>query len=343
MKRLDLAALCTGCWLLTAVIVVGILQAREASRRAQCVSNLHQIGIALHTYHEQHRVLPPSAMGEDVRDLFGLDTGKEVALANWVQLLLPALGETSLANSFNYDVPLSDEKNARARTTRPAAMLCASDGYNIADNAHVRVVPQGKHAEYARGNYALNAGTSMFCYFPGTAERPCPNGFYSSWSPRFQSWGSGVAGFNKSFSFGDFPNGLSRMVATEEIRAGLLPVDSRGVWSLGQIGASYTFAHGIHGDDGGPNYTATKADDIDGCGKLHNIFNAEQLVRARMPCCSYCKQAEQATARSMHVGGVNVLTLDGATHFVIDAVHPNVWHAIHTRDQLEGISDIALN
>lgn len=71
---------------LIALLLPAVQQAREAARKAQCQNNLKQIGLALHNYHDQHRVFP---MGSS-RDMPG----------SWgyAMFLLPFLDQ---ANAFN--------------------------------------------------------------------------------------------------------------------------------------------------------------------------------------------------------------------------------------------------
>ena len=114
----------------------------------------------------------------------------------------------------------------------------------------------------------MNGGSNDRCLMWSAAWPPgtCTDGFQVNGtnlaSDTTQVWGSGIGGLNKSFRFADFPAGLSRTVAVEEIRAGTHPLDRRGVWTLGFPGSSVTVAHGLNGNRG-PN---AGKDFIQGCG-----------------------------------------------------------------------------
>ena len=136
-------------------------------------------------------------------------------------------------------------------------MRCPSDSYSTPENHYEYELPDGGTAAFARGNYSINGGSEFVPAKFGDLSNPRPTDHrfvFNDRTQEFQWWGNGIAGFNKCFSYDDFENGLSSTVALQEVRAGLLPGDPRGVWSLGQIGGSITWGHGITGDAGGPNF-----------------------------------------------------------------------------------------
>jgi formylglycine-generating enzyme required for sulfatase activity len=262
-----------------------------------------------------------------------------IIYANWAVLLLPHLGHDGLYAAFDPDLPISDPTNARARATELALMKCPSDAHHRPDNSY-RIIPKGgEEGSFARGSYAINGGVSHQVFAPGRPWDPAPNGLVRDYVQRGEKrieriYGNGVAGFNKSFSVQQFDNGLSNLVGIEEVRAGLCPDDCRGVWALGEVGASATWAHGMIGDDVGPNCRHPRADDVIGCDQSHQAFGEADLICEGMPCCSYALSS-QATSRSMHPGGVHVLMMDGAVRFVEDHVDPSIWHAMHSRQTRE--------
>lgn len=327
---------------LLGLAVPAILTAREAARLNYCKNNLKTLGVAFSTYHSSHGSLPPAAVWttrntrtvalniSNRHDLF--------AMANWAQLLLPFAGEETLFQSMDPYVVSSDDANRKVRTARPAFMTCSADEFSTIVNPYIFEPVKGQRVEYARGNYAINGGSQCQRSGPGTTADPTAEAGiveFDSIDRSFREWGNGVAGFNRSFSYADFTNGRSTLVVVDEVRAGVHAVDIRGTWALGHIGASVTWGHGANADDFGPNRQFELADDIQGCGDIHEAVGTHALMDLEMPCVPYVDTTQQATARSRHSGGANVLFADGSTKFVRNEIDPGVWHAIHSRETPE--------
>src|SRR6185295_18910602 len=97
--------------LLVVIAIIGVLislllpavqAAREAARRAQCVNNLKQLGLAMHNYSSAHGSFPmgsapTTVAGQGVRNGWG----------NWSAqaLLLPFLEQQPLYNAMNVYLP----------------------------------------------------------------------------------------------------------------------------------------------------------------------------------------------------------------------------------------------
>ncbi len=69
---------------LVALLLPAVQAAREAARRSQCGSNLHQIGIALNSYHNAQQTFPTGC------------TNKGTTQLAWSLYLLPYLEEQNV-------------------------------------------------------------------------------------------------------------------------------------------------------------------------------------------------------------------------------------------------------
>lgn len=324
---------------LITILLPKLLSLRETSRRAHCQSNMKQIVMAMHVYHETHKMLPPAAIWSAEKTVsLALHESKQIATitrGNWFSYLLDELGEQQLSLKHEQNEPIGSVSNEEYRTTPIPLQTCPSDLFNFEKN-HFELKSSGQAPpiKFARGNYAINGGSQNSQLVPPTtaAARGEVSIVLMEESPRrFQMWGNGIAGINKSFSYHDFPNGLTTLVALDELRAGIHPSDPRGVWALGQIGSSISWAHGVQGDASQPNATSYRSDDLLGCGELHQLVGSVQLEELGMPCCHYVDRNAQAAARSQHPAGVNVALMDGSSRFISNNVDPGVWHVMHSR------------
>lgn len=362
---IELLAVIAIIGILVAIALPAVQSSRESARRLQCLNNIHQLGIALQNYHDQHQVLPPSVIwggppGETIspgvvgtvdRIALGLAPSSEPSrvYANWLIMLLPQLGEQALHRKYDSHVPVSDSANREVRTTSLAVLNCPSDSYNTPGALYHRDQLAGTSDNfYARGNYAMNFGPDRFCVIE-LDPTGCTDGFHVGSTDLANEnmllWGSGIGGVNKSFDFGSFTRGLTQTIGVDEIRAGIRPVDPRGSWAFGFIGASITARHGLTGgteDAYGPNHLNPSADDIVGCAKLHEELTVQGLVDLGMPCHTPSggepEQNFQATARSQHPGGVVVMMMDGSAQFINDTINPGVWYDLHLREEVEASS-----
>ncbi len=116
---------------LIALLLPAVQAAREAARRAQCVNNLKQLGIALHNYHDVVGAFPTSIMGWG----YGNSTGDH--RASWIAMTLPFMEQTPVYNSINFSVNMrTDASNKGANgfainhtgyMTVIATLMCPSD------------------------------------------------------------------------------------------------------------------------------------------------------------------------------------------------------------------------
>ena len=144
---------------LMGLLLPAVQAAREASRRAQCVNNLKQTGLALLNYEQSLRVFPPGYVSNF--DSSGDDTGPGWG---WAAMLLPMVERGATFHAINFNLPIEAPANSTARLDVVASFLCPSDTVpsswwavdrNAATGAPVRNICQ-----LAPSNYVGMYGTS---------------------------------------------------------------------------------------------------------------------------------------------------------------------------------------
>jgi prepilin-type N-terminal cleavage/methylation domain-containing protein/prepilin-type processing-associated H-X9-DG protein len=116
---------------LIALLLPAVQSAREAARRAQCVNQLRQMGLALHNYESSTSRFPPGTVTAWAETIPGLSSW-----TGWSPhaMLLPYLEQTPLYNAANFmlitaeEAPLGANANSTVVRTRIATFLCPSDG-----------------------------------------------------------------------------------------------------------------------------------------------------------------------------------------------------------------------
>ncbi len=131
--------LCLGLGLFFAVWIPAIPHAGGAARRAQCMNNLKQIGLALHNYQEACGCFPPAYTTDQ--------QGRR--LHSWRVLLLPYLEYQGLYDDLLLDEPWNSEHNqavvAKSGTDWMLQVYqCPSDdGQAATDTSYVMLVGPG--------------------------------------------------------------------------------------------------------------------------------------------------------------------------------------------------------
>jgi prepilin-type N-terminal cleavage/methylation domain-containing protein/prepilin-type processing-associated H-X9-DG protein len=117
--------------LLVVIAIIGVLiglllpavqKVREAANRMSCQNNLHQIVLALHSYHDSQGSFPsgyrctPQASPDYTAPGWG-----------WAALILPQVEQDNLYRQANLTLPVEDPSNLAVRTQVLKVYVCPSD------------------------------------------------------------------------------------------------------------------------------------------------------------------------------------------------------------------------
>ena len=112
--------------ILIALLLPAVQAAREAARRMSCSNNLHQIGIAVHNYHDTQKCFPAGQIA-GIHDCTNF---------GWAALTLPYIEQSNLGALLNFNTTIIDGAdvngvgvagNAKLAATPIPPYLCPTD------------------------------------------------------------------------------------------------------------------------------------------------------------------------------------------------------------------------
>ena len=120
--------------ILIALLLPAVQAAREAARRASCLNNLKQIGLAMQNYNEVHGCFPPAYVPDE--------NGRP--MHSWRVLLLPFMEQNALHGQYDFDEPWDGPNNRRLTGMIGKVYRCPSeDSMDDSETSYVMIVGPG--------------------------------------------------------------------------------------------------------------------------------------------------------------------------------------------------------
>jgi len=334
---------------LIALLLPAVQSAREAARRAQCVNNLKQIGIALHNYHTATNSFPPGVSASNNTVNNG-DGGRPcIPWMGWSAqgLLLNYMEQTALYNAINFSFdPISGPSfpyNSTATTTKINSYLCPSDGNAGRQYWNSYYASEGPSTT-ADGGWTPgppcqgNQKPGFFAYSTTYGLRDATDGSSNTVAFSEGLVGSG-ADIRKAYVTGaNLPDGSATGLTN-------VSVDPAGTTAILQqcttrwMGA--TPGNGLSSNRGW--YWAWGSEAMSMFSTVVPPNSTQyQWGQCRYGCGSCgigsTDHAHITNATSNHSGGCNVLMGDGSVRFIKSTLAMNIWWALGTKDGGEVIS-----
>ncbi len=307
--------------LLVVIAIIGVLislllpavqSAREAARRAQCINNLKQLGIAAHNFHDTQGHLPSSTRPPGVTPL------PRIA---GLTLMTQYLEGTNLYNAYNFELTWGDRINSTVVTTRIATLTCPSTAVRAdrLDGAP-EITP-----------FAANlAAVTDYSPTIGVDARLA--------SAQLAASGPGILVKNEKPRFADVIDGLSNTTLYAESAGRPFKVTKGGRVANGDLTLARVNAGGWARPASDITVSGSSANGsvVPGTCAL-NCTNGDNIAGQSFP---YPYYGSEGTSEvfGFHPGGANVLFADGSAKFIKETVSIRVFAALITRGGGEVIS-----
>jgi prepilin-type N-terminal cleavage/methylation domain-containing protein/prepilin-type processing-associated H-X9-DG protein len=302
--------------ILIGLLLPAVQKVREAASRMSCTNNLKQIVLANHNFHDTVQRFPVGCYIPYSQD--GFHDSQDITKPfgpNWAATIKTYLCPSDSNNQKPYNDPSGVDCPAEAGWARGnyAATMGFTDSDHTTDGAD------------CLGNNPFD-GSGADGVVPGNPLNPAlskgPIFFFSTTGRN----GSRIA---------DITDGTSNTIMYNEIRAGISPLDPRGVWALGHPGSSTTNAGRNYNPT--PNNTLDSPDGQTFGDEMQNAYKFWYFgigAQKGMGCFPNTPgdQVNSAMARSQHTGGVNSGFADGSVRFIKNSIDQYTWCILQSKN-----------
>lgn len=317
---------------LVALLLPAVQAAREAARRSQCTDNLHQLGIAIHNFHDVNKHLPSSVR----------PPAAPTIRAGSLIFLLPFIERQDLHDLYDYTKQWSNADNVRNVTSKRVTVYeCPSSPTSRAllDNDP----SVGTTQIVANGDYGVSAGVdprlpavaaaAFPAYYPaanGDPAYPLTIQGSTALTSTAAAPTNGLMPKNATVTFGDVTDGLSNTVAMFESagrplvyrRGAVLGTDpvahrvNAGGWCRAATDILFAGSNATGTTIPGVFFARTNGDDVGGHSYPDPVYGTEGTSQPF----------------AFHKGGANVLFGDGVVKFLSEGTDIGVVAALVTRN-----------
>jgi prepilin-type N-terminal cleavage/methylation domain-containing protein len=301
--------------ILIALLLPAVQQAREAARRTQCKNNLHNLGLAMHNYHDTYKCFPMGWVWPRTPNPADYDTDAH-ACWTWGTMLLPYMDQAPLYNVLQVgqgypNTLINGNINSpvlKAMQTQLESFRCPSDpedALNTYDGFEFDEAPYGG---------GTDIGTAVSNYLGANTHGHIAGLAVDGRSEFDDDEATGMFTHNFCRKIRDLTDGSSNTIAIGERASWISGPGGRIVCNAGVIYAikdaddrdSELFNGGTNSTDTGPSMCVSTG-----------------LVPINFTTSAEAPQGAQQGFSSQHEGGAHFLLGDGSVRFISENINHN--------------------
>lgn len=272
--------------ILVALLLPAIQMAREAARRTQCVSNLKNIALAIHNYHDTYRNLPYLGF-----------SGWNCDTISWQGRVLPFIEQQALYDTLDWTDRVNGGRNREYRTTKLPMFSCPSEIMSLGESNATDWCHQ-------RASYAVCVGNTNY-------NQDNANNWDGLWT--YRNGGSAFR-VDRIYNIASVTDGTSNCVMLSEV-----PINQNNQGWQGMYGVTiYTSGGGFTGF-----LTPNTRSSVDGGRRCWAPGDYRPAVPCHNGGDNW--RTATFAAMSKHPGGVNIANFDGTVDFVAETTDIWTW------------------